>query len=326
MERYNITEPGEPQPLGMNQADGPGQRAVSRRRPLAASISMALLLHVVVVVALLTTVRLPAGPMVADEATVAMVFAQPRSSLAEAGPAEAGPAEAGPAEAGLAAPQSPPPATETSAVEAPVVPPRAPDVPTPPPPKPEAAARPAPEPSPLAPPMPVPSPEMPVEPPSPPLPAETKPIEAPPPMAAPPVTHRTAARTKSVGPPRHAAASAPSQAPPVEGPPQPAFQAPAAAAAIPGDWQHALAVWLAAHRTYPEEARRSGTEGSVALRFSVDRSGRVLDVVVARSAGSPLLDNAAAAMVRNATLPAFTANMPQETVTVTVQIRYTLAD
>jgi TonB family protein len=67
-------------------------------------------------------------------------------------------------------------------------------------------------------------------------------------------------------------------------------------------------------------------QGSVVLRFTVNRSGRVLDVVLVRSTGSPVLDAVAQAMVRNTTLPPFTARMSQETVTVTVQIRYALAD
>jgi protein TonB len=106
----------------------------------------------------------------------------------------------------------------------------------------------------------------------------------------------------------------------------PAARPPVADAPIAGEWQRLLATWLAAHKSYPDEAHRRGTEGSVVLRFTVDRSGRVLDVVLVRSAGSSVLDAAAEAMVRNAALPPFTTGMPQETVTVTVQIRYALSD
>jgi protein TonB len=91
-------------------------------------------------------------------------------------------------------------------------------------------------------------------------------------------------------------------------------------------WQRSLAAWLAAHKTYPDEARRRGTEGSVVLRLTADRSGRVTDVVLVRSAGSPTLDEAAEAMVRNATLPPFTAGMALDRVTVTIQIRYALTN
>jgi protein TonB len=91
-------------------------------------------------------------------------------------------------------------------------------------------------------------------------------------------------------------------------------------------WRRALAAWLTARKTYPDEARRSGTEGNVVLRFTVDRSGRVLDVVLARSSGWPVLDAAAEAMLRGAALPAFTADMAGERISVTAQVRYGLTD
>jgi len=62
------------------------------------------------------------------------------------------------------------------------------------------------------------------------------------------------------------------------------------------------------------------------LRFSIDRSGSVLDVAVVRSAGSPVLDSAAQAMLQGARLPPFPPSMPQDRITVTVTIRYTLTD
>jgi TonB family protein len=62
------------------------------------------------------------------------------------------------------------------------------------------------------------------------------------------------------------------------------------------------------------------------LRFTVERSGLVHDVMLVRSAGSPVLDAAAEAMVRGATLPAFTATMPQDRITVTVQVHYALTE
>lgn len=92
------------------------------------------------------------------------------------------------------------------------------------------------------------------------------------------------------------------------------------------DWQHALFGWLASHKTYPEEARRRGEEGRAVLRFTVDRTGRVLAVELVTGTGSRLLDDAARAMLRGGALPPFPASMPQPQVTVTVQIRYRLTD
>jgi periplasmic protein TonB len=99
-----------------------------------------------------------------------------------------------------------------------------------------------------------------------------------------------------------------------------------AQAPIPIAWQQSLAAWLAAHKTYPEQARRNDEQGAVVLRFTADRSGHVLNVAVVRSAGSPTLDAAAEAMVRGATLPPFPAEMTEDTITVTVQIRYALTN
>jgi protein TonB len=75
--------------------------------------------------------------------------------------------------------------------------------------------------------------------------------------------------------------------------------APAATAPAPigADWQHELSGWLAAHKTYPDEARRRGEQGGVAQ-----------------------------AILRNASLPPFPATMPQEQITVTMQIKYRLTD
>ena len=109
-------------------------------------------------------------------------------------------------------------------------------------------------------------------------------------------------------------------------PSAPTAEKPGTNAPVAVGWQHLLADWLAAHKTYPEAARRRGIEGEVVLRFTVDRSGRVLDVEVVRGAGSPTLDTAAETMLRDAVLPPFTAAMAQDKATVTIQIRYALTN
>jgi len=111
--------------------------------------------------------------------------------------------------------------------------------------------------------------------------------------------------------------SAPAPAP-VAAPRPPATVSPA--------WRQALAAWLSAHKTYPEAARRDGAEGGVVLRFSVDRSGHVHDVALIRGSGTGILDAAAESLLRGATLPAFSEGMTQDSVTVTVQIQYSLTE
>ncbi len=87
----------------------------------------------------------------------------------------------------------------------------------------------------------------------------------------------------------------------------------------------AIVAWLATHKTYSEDARSLGEEGRLAVRFTGDRAGRDTAVDIVRSSGSSRLDDAARHMLQGATLPALPSAMTQDSVTVTVQIRYALA-
>jgi protein TonB len=89
-------------------------------------------------------------------------------------------------------------------------------------------------------------------------------------------------------------------------------------------WRASLAGWLAARKAYPEEARRRGEEGNVTVRFTVDRSGRVVEAAIVGGSGSVLLDQAALGLLRQAALPAFPAAMPQTRITITTTMRYSL--
>lgn len=282
--------------------------SAAKGRPSLVSAGRATLLHVAVCVAVLAAVRVRVVPDVPDAPPMEMMFAAP-----EPAPPEPAVAAATPALPEAPAPTvTPPPPPEVLPAAPPVLPSAesmpAPALPEPPPTSPEAlpAAKPVPPP-----PEPTPQPRSEKA-----MPAQVRPRVAPKvtPRARPVPTSRVSEPPVSTTPPPDASASAPASAPPRENVP------------IAGVWQRLLAAWLAAHKTYPDEARRRNMEGSVVLRFTADRSGRVLDVVLVRSAGSPVFDAAAQAMVRNATLPPFTAGMPQQTITVTVQIRYALAD
>jgi protein TonB len=113
-----------------------------------------------------------------------------------------------------------------------------------------------------------------------------------------------------------AATTQPATAPPS---PAPTPQAPA----IPGpDWRRALSSWLAAHKTYPDAARSRGIEGSVSVRVSIDATGQVTNVTILQGSGSPILDAAAEALLRNASLPPPGAGA----VTVSLRLNYKLTD
>ncbi len=174
---------------------------------------------------------------------------------------------------------------------------------------------------------------------------------APAPSAAEPVPEHTASQpvaplheSEPVPPPAVAPAPAPRPRPPVRAAPSksakpphtvaskppPASPAPIAAArpikAAPPDaaWLASVSEWLTAHRFYPEAARRRGRQGTVVVRFDVDRLGRVSNANLVHDSGSPVLDQAALALVRDASLPPFPADMPSSEESVTVPIRYQL--
>jgi periplasmic protein TonB len=66
-----------------------------------------------------------------------------------------------------------------------------------------------------------------------------------------------------------------------------------------GDHHHRPA-HLNAYKAYPYDARIHRQQGTVGLRFTLDRSGKILSCDVTRSAGSPSLDEEARAMMRRA--------------------------
>jgi periplasmic protein TonB len=274
-----------------------------------------MLLHLAAAWLLLNYVRLPTTPAAPDAQTVALIFAPAPTAHATPPPV--------PTVATVAPMQPPEPPAPPQAPVLAAIPPTPPDTPSP------TEAPPLPEtPPPTA------APPLPAIPPPPPT------TTAPTPRAPPP-PRQPAPKPRPATPPRTAIATSsrpPPSAPAQETPPAtatPATQpdavatttAPAAPPApIATDWQRELFGWLAAHKTYPDAARQRGEQGRVVLRFTVDRSGKVLEVTLVGGSGSPRLDDAAQAMLRNASLPPFPAAMPQERITATVQIRYRLTD
>jgi protein TonB len=206
-------------------------------------------------------------------------------------------------------------------------------------PPPAETMQPPPEPEAVPPP-----PELPVvaaEPPPPEPPPQTEaPIAAPPPPPPPlPEKHVVKKAPKPV--PRHQEAPQPTQtyllpslppqlpAAPAPSPPQTAMAATPVPAPVPSPeasagYRALLSAWLESHKRYPDAARQRGEEGRAVLRFSVDRSGRVLDFTVTSSSGYPDLDQSVEEMMRGATLPPFPAGMPQREMQVSVTIRFSL--
>jgi protein TonB len=85
-----------------------------------------------------------------------------------------------------------------------------------------------------------------------------------------------------------------------------------------------ISAWLESHKRYPVSARERGEEGSAALRFRIDRSGRVLDYSYA-STGYADLDAGLDEMMRGAQLPPFPPGMTTSRIEVSLTIRFNLA-
>lgn len=173
------------------------------------------------------------------------------------------------------------------------------------------------------PPEPLPEPALALEPA--PLPPQTKPRpERAAPQPAPVVASERAA-------PADALAAAPvAQAPPaaVAAAPSapPSVVVPAPAPSPPSvSYGSALLRWLERYREYPRTARLRRIEGVVVLRLTIERDGRLAEVTVAETSGSPILDEAALEMARRAApLPPLPQSEAVERVVMLVPIAFRL--
>lgn len=78
----------------------------------------------------------------------------------------------------------------------------------------------------------------------------------------------------------------------------------------PASWKRTLVAHLGKHKRYPAQARSLRHEGEVAVRFRVNRAGRVISASVSRSSGFPDLDAAALDLFKRAQpLPPFPPSM-----------------
>lgn len=78
-------------------------------------------------------------------------------------------------------------------------------------------------------------------------------------------------------------------------------------------------------KRYPAAARRTRDQGTVRVRFTLDRSGRVVSASVAQRSGSAILDKEALALVRQAgPFPPFPAAIGKSRLTYTVPLTYRL--
>ena len=178
---------------------------------------------------------------------------------------------------------------------------------------------PEPEPAPQPEPPPVVEPEPPPEPVLPPVPTPI--IEASAPTSdTPPVSsvEIPAARPR---PPQPSAARQQGQAVGVSSP------SAGGDVGLRRSYARVLAAHLNRYKSYPISARRQGREGTARLRLVVDRTGRVVDARIARSAPFPEFDEAAMAMLARAQpLPPFPNGMTETEIVVMVPVTFELSD
>ena len=323
MIRYNISKFTEPQAPSVEAVPGHTRRpvtALSMRHGGRVRFGLvSVLLHTAAFAALMGLAMHVPEPVPPDEVPVEMVFQQPAEEVTPPPePVAETQLAPEPSPSELAPRETPPPELPAPASPRPVVPPEPPA-----PPEPVSKPQPIPPPpEPRPPPEPVPPPETPraLPPPKPPPPTRpvVKPVAVKPPEPMREIMPR-AVRPAPASVPSPPARTGPAAPPPVAAPP-----APAAVPVVDPSWQRAVAGWLASGRNYPEEARRRGEEGRVTVRFTVDRSGRVLEASVVGPSGATLLDAAALALLRQASLPAFPSSMTQARITITTTVRYTL--
>lgn len=121
-----------------------------------------------------------------------------------------------------------------------------------------------------------------------------------------------------------------SAAPRSDAPTSSATAAPSAGAAsansmAPATWRSLLISHLNRHKRYPGESRTAREEGTARLRFSIDRSGRVVGASLVGTSGSSRLDAEVMAMIQRASpVPAPPPEVAGSTITFTVPVNFNL--
>ncbi len=86
-----------------------------------------------------------------------------------------------------------------------------------------------------------------------------------------------------------------------------------------------LSAWLKRHQEYPEALKQARQQGTVVVRFTLDRQGKLLASSIKQSSGHSQLDQAALALLVSASpLPPLPDELPQQRVTLSVPIDYSL--
>lgn len=113
--------------------------------------------------------------------------------------------------------------------------------------------------------------------------------------------------------------------PPAPAAQQTAMAAPAGRVGPPPDYLSQLYSALERCKEYPRAAQQRRQQGRAMLRFTIDRSGKVLDYKIEKSTGYDTLDQAVVAMIQRASpLPPMPADMTKDHLELLVPVPFTL--
>lgn len=88
-----------------------------------------------------------------------------------------------------------------------------------------------------------------------------------------------------------------------------------------------LKSWLNAHKTYPPELKKAKIQGVVTVRFTINQQGQLQQASIKVSSGSARLDQAALAMVQQASpMPAIPESLKRDRLTLALPVEYSLID
>jgi protein TonB len=136
------------------------------------------------------------------------------------------------------------------------------------------------------------------------------------------VEHKRIERVVPVPAPAAASPAPPAEAPAVPVPPTPA---PAAAADAMTRFQRLLSSHLEREKRYPRLSQQRGEQGTVMLRFTMNRDGKVLTARIERGSGFAALDQEVLALIERAQpLPVFPAEITAAQLELVVPVQFSM--
>ena len=91
---------------------------------------------------------------------------------------------------------------------------------------------------------------------------------------------------------------------------------------VGSNWIAELEAWVNEHKYYPEMAGELNQQGTVVIRFSVDRAGHVSNLEMVSPTGYALLDQAWLGLFRDADLPSRLHAGSSDIATITASMHF----